>query len=80
MQSVAIWYMIVSMDSNNNTPSQAEKEPYPILTSSIRPDQWLWIEEERVRQRHGNRSRLVQDALDLYIETMETRNRLGRTA
>ena len=45
-----------------------KRQMYPLVTASVRPDQWEWIEEERVRQRHGNRSRLVQDALDVYRE------------
>ena len=70
--------MIVSMDSEiNNSPSDQAWVPTPI---SLRADQREWLDEEKVRQRHGNRSRIVQDALDLYRETLEARQRLARIA
>jgi hypothetical protein len=33
---------------------------------SLRTDQWTWLYAEADRQRHGNTSRIVQDALDAY--------------
>lgn len=66
----------MDIDSNTSTDEQAWI-PTPV---SLRKDQRDWLDEEKVRQRHGNRSRIVQDALDLYRETMETRQRLQGAA
>lgn len=66
------------MDIDSNTPNEEQAwVPTPV---SLRKDQRDWLDEEKVRQRHGNRSRIVQDALDLYRETMEARQRLARIA
>lgn len=56
------------MKKQSSAAKAEKRQVYPLVTASVRPDQWEWIEEERVRQRHGNRSRLVQDALDVYRE------------
>lgn len=69
-----------SMYSNTNksTKKSAAWVPTPI---SLRADQREWLDQEKARQRHNNRSRIVQDALDLYRETLEARQRLaGRAA
>ena len=70
--------MILSMDSNtDNLQGKQTWIPTPI---SLRADQREWLDEEKVRQRHGNRSLIVQEALDLYRETLEARQRLVRIA
>lgn len=67
------------MDKDNDIIATDEHGwvPTPV---SLRKDQRDWLDAEKVRQRHGNRSRIVQDALDLYRETMEARQRLQRIA
>lgn len=45
---------------------------------SLRPDQRQWLDDEAARQLHGNRSRIIQDALDLYRNIMESRSRTSR--
>lgn len=57
----------MDIDSNTSNDEQAWV-PTPV---SLRKDQRDWLDAEKVRQRHGNRSRIVQDALDLYRETQE---------
>jgi len=66
------------MDTNSN--QSESKSNWPVTPVSLRPDQREWLDEEKVRQLHGNRSRIVQDALDLYRETLEARQRLARIA
>lgn len=57
------------MDTNNdNGSSEQSWIPTPI---SLRADQREWLDEEKVRQRHGNRSRIVQEAIDRYREQIE---------
>ncbi len=49
--------------------SQAERDTRGLnvpVAVSLRQDQRQWIEAEAIRQRHGNRSRIVQDAIDFY--------------
>jgi hypothetical protein len=38
---------------------------------SMRADQRKWIDAEALRQLHGNRSRIVQEAIDLYRKHIE---------
>ena len=58
------------MKKQSSAAKAENRQVYPLVTASVRPDQWEWIEEERIRQRHGNRSRLVQDALDVYRDAL----------
>lgn len=70
--------MMLSMDTDNDTTAAEQSWiPTPI---SLRADQREWLDAEKLRQRHGNRSRIVQDALDLYRETLEVRQRTARVA
>ena len=55
--------MIVYMDIDID--SAEPKSTWPVTPVSLRPDQREWLDQEKVRQLHGNRSRVVQDAIDL---------------
>jgi metal-responsive CopG/Arc/MetJ family transcriptional regulator len=68
-------YTIVGMEATTDT--QNRRPAAVAIAISFRQDQRDWLDAEAERQMHGNRSRIVQDALDLYRETMETRQRIG---
>lgn len=61
--------MILSMDTDSNNDGQ--KAIWPVTPVSLRPDQREWLDREKVRQKHGNRSRIVQEAIDRYREQIE---------
>lgn len=55
--------MMLCMDTNIDNLPEIEYVPTPV---SLRADQREWLDDEARRQMHRNRSRLVQEAIDLY--------------
>lgn len=57
----------------NSTTLQKPKRRAIVQGISFRPDQMAFIESEAAGQLHGNRSRIVQDAVDLYWQVRNGR-------
>ena len=62
------------------TDTRIKPGTYSKESISIRRDQREWLEQEAERQLHGNRSRIVQDAIDLYRRHLEVERQLRQVA
>ena len=57
---------------HTDTPTKPKRRAI-VQGISFRPDQMAFIESEAESQLHGNRSRIVQDAVDLYWQVRNGR-------